>query len=196
MSSDLAPGLLIAAPTMKDPNFAHSVVLMAEHGPEGAVGFIMNKPTPITLGRFLGGVDEDLVYLAEENGCSHELVMLGGPVQNHVAWVLYIRQEDDEELDEGSFAVGEELVVGASMETLRAFVGGKRKGPFKVMLGYAGWGEEQLEEEIGEGSWLPMDLDDELAFSEEAGMDFWETAMKGLGLVPGQFMMGGPGASA
>jgi putative transcriptional regulator len=192
--SSLAPGYLIAAPNMQDPNFAKTVVLMAEHNEEGAVGFILNKETPLSLGFFLQGVDEDLAEIAESSGCGDLPVLVGGPVQNNVAWVLYPYQED-EELDEGSMRVGDQLVLGASMDTLRAFVSGQRPGPFHVLLGYAGWGENQLEDELLQGAWLPLSLGEDLAFSYSSE-ECWEEGVARLGLVPGAFMMGGPGAKA
>ncbi len=194
MPSELAPGFLIAAPNMDDPNFSKSVILMAEHNDDGAIGFIVNKPTPLTLGVLLFGVDEDLADMAAQNGLGGLPVLLGGPVQRHIAWVLYKRQED-EILDEGSISVGDVLTLGASMDTLRAFISRQRTGPFQVILGYSGWGEQQLEGEITRGSWLPLDLENTLAFDTPVE-SCWDEAVKLLGLTPGGFMMGGPGALA
>lgn len=194
MSSALAPGYLIAAPSLKDPNFARAVVLMAEHSETGAVGFIINRPVSLELGMLLTSVDEDLVDEAERTGCSHQRVMVGGPVRHNVAWVLY-RAQEEEVLDEGSIRVGERLVVGASIDVLRAFVRGERPGPFYVLLGYSGWGEAQLEEEIASGAWLPLELAEELAF-DVPREDCWEEAIRRLGLTPGGFFMTGGGAMA
>lgn len=194
LSSQLAPGYLIAAPNMQDPNFSKTVVLMAEHNEEGAVGFILNRETPLSLGFFLHGVDDELAEIAEASGCGDHPVLIGGPVQNNVAWVLY-PYRDGQELEEGSMRVGDQLVLGASMDTLRAFVSGERPGPFHVLLGYAGWGEQQLEEEISQGAWLPLSLGEDLAFSYSSE-ECWEEAVVRLGLIPGGFMMGGPGAKA
>ena len=193
MSSQLAPGFLIAAPSMTDPHFSGSVVLMAEHNDEGAIGFILNRPTPLTLCTLLQSVDKDLADIASDKGIGDRPVLLGGPVQRHIAWVLYQRQRE-EELDEGSIGVGSQLAVGASIEILRAFVNGEKPGPFHVLLGYSGWGEQQLEGEITQGSWLPLELEDDLAFETEIE-ECWDEALKRLGLIPGAFMMG-PGAKA
>lgn len=192
--TELSPGLLISAPNMADSNFAQSVVLMAEHDEEGAIGFVLNKPTPIRLGILLEGVDEDLAEAAHLSGLGDRPVFIGGPVQRHVAWVLYIRDKD-EDLDEGSIEVGDTLVIGASIDTLRAFVTGQRTGPFHVLLGYAGWGEKQLEEEISQGSWLPLELGADFAF-DVPPEERWEEAVRRLGVTPGAFLMGVPGAKA
>ncbi len=194
LETELAPGILVAAPSMDDPNFAGTVVLMAEHGEDGAVGFVLNKPAPLTLLGLLDKVDQDLLDEAKAQGVTDQHVLMGGPVQKHIAWVLY-RREDDGELDDGSIPIGEELCVGASLDTLRACVRGEKKGPFHVILGYSGWGEQQLEGEIGHGAWLPLDLGDDFAF--EVPIDErWDTAIRRLGLVPGGFFMGGSGAEA
>ena len=194
MPSELAPGFLIAAPNMSDPHFARSVVLMAEHNAEGAIGFIVNRPTPLTLSVLLQSVDKDLALIARDKGIGEQPILLGGPVQRHIAWVLYQRNLGDD-LDEGSIGVGPLLAVGASMDVLRAFIEGDKTGPFHVLLGYSGWGEQQLEGEITRGSWLPLDLGDDLAFEIETD-DCWDEAVKRLGLIPGGFMMGGSGAMA
>lgn len=192
--TDLAPGILVAAPSMDDPNFTGSVVLMAEHGDDGAVGFVLNKPGDLTLHGLLDKVDSDLLELAREHNLEDQPVLVGGPVQKHIAWVLY-RRADTGEVDDGAIPIGDELCVGASLDTLRACVRGEKKGPFHVILGYSGWGEQQLEGEIGHGAWLPMDLGDDFAF--EVPIDErWDTAIRRLGLVPGGFFMGGSGAQA
>lgn len=194
MDTGLAPGFLIAAPGLVDPHFARTVVLMAEHTSEGAVGFIVNRPTEITLEELLRGVDEGLAEAVEGREVASMRVLIGGPVQRHVAWVLY-RRERGEPVDEGAVTVGEHLVLGASMELLRSLVQGERQGPFHVLLGYSGWGNQQLEGEIATGSWLPMGLEGDLTF-EVPMPSRWDEAVRRLGLVPGGFMMGGPGAQA
>jgi putative transcriptional regulator len=193
MPQPLAPGYLIAAPSLDDPHFERAVVLMAEHNEDGAVGFIINRPTPLSLGFFLQGIDAELAQMAEESGCDDNPVFLGGPVQNNIAWVLYL--DDGRPLDEGSMRVGPSLILGASMDTLRAFVSGRRRGPFHVLLGYSGWGQQQLEGELLQGAWLPLDMTDDLSFLIPIE-DRWEQAILRLGLTPGGFMMGGPGAKA
>ncbi|MBU6162455.1 MAG: YqgE/AlgH family protein, partial [Myxococcales bacterium] len=67
-------------------------------------------------------------------------------------------------------------------------------GPFRLMLGYTGWGPDQLEDEIAEGSWIPMDLDPELVF-ETREEDMYSAALGRLGLAPGSFIIGGGGSA-
>src|SRR2546421_12545730 len=85
--------LLIAGPTLPDPNFARTVVLMAEHGEEGAMGVILNRPATITVGEAV----PDLVELTGDE----EPVYVGGPVQRQAVMVL-AEFEDAERAGEAS----------------------------------------------------------------------------------------------
>src|SRR5256885_6586164 len=79
-SDSLRGRLLIAGPTLVDPNFARAVVLMAEHGEEGAMGVVLNRPAEVTVGEAV----PDLVELTGED----EPVYVGGPVQRQAVIVL------------------------------------------------------------------------------------------------------------
>ena len=79
----LAPGMLIAAPPLGDPNFDRTVVLLAVHGAEGALGFVVNRPAPMRLG--------ELLVLAGygDTGITDDTpVYLGGPVQPSSGWIV------------------------------------------------------------------------------------------------------------
>src|SRR5512140_431265 len=88
-TSALAPGFLVASPTLADPNFAGSLVLMAEHHDEGALGFVVNRPGPIRVADVLGGLDEALRAAAEARGRADAPVLVGGPVQPERLWILF-----------------------------------------------------------------------------------------------------------
>lgn len=189
----LAPGFLVASPQLIDPNFSGSVVLVAEHGEEGALGFILNRPSEMTVAEVLSGIDEELVALADGADLSMGRVLWGGPVQPQGLWILY--RPSNGGLEESSVELGDDVALGASRELLESLLTGERTGPFYLLLGYAGWGPLQVEQETTAGSWLPLDFSDDLAF-EVAFEDRWETAVRRLGLPPGGFLMGGPGAEA
>lgn len=189
----LAPGLLIASPSLFDPNFSGSVVLMAEHGEGGALGFIVNRPSQMRVRDVLSGVDEDLVKMARHTDLEAGHVLWGGPVQPQGLWILYRPSLGG--LEEGSVQLAEDLALGASRELLESILRGGRSGPFHLLLGYAGWGPKQVEHEAATGSWLPLGLEDDLVF-EVPFESRWDTAVRRLGLMPGGFMMGGPGAQA
>jgi putative transcriptional regulator len=189
----LAPGLLVASPTLGDPNFDGSLVLMAEHHAEGALGFVVNRPGPITVAEVLRGLDPALEADAVSHGRAEGQVMVGGPVQPDRLWILYrpgqVPAEDD------ATRVGRELALGGSRELLEALVRNRDGGPFLLMLGYAGWAPMQVEREVNEGAWIPIPLHQDLVF-DVPHQERWDQAVRRIGLEPGSFMVAGGGARA
>jgi putative transcriptional regulator len=189
----LAPGFLVASPTLADPNFDGSLVLMAEHHGEGALGFVVNRPGPISVADVLRGLDGGLAEAAAASGRLEGQVLVGGPVSPERLWILHrpglVPAEDE------AVRVGEGLALGGSKELLEALVREPGAGPFLLLLGYAGWAPMQVEREVATGAWLPLTLQEDLVFDvpHEAR---WDTAVRRLGLVPGGFMVGGGGAQA
>jgi putative transcriptional regulator len=192
-ATGLAPGFLVAAPALSDPNFAGSLVLMAEHHGEGALGFVVNRPGPITVADVLGGVDEGLRAAAEKAGRAGGTVLVGGPVQPERLWILY-RPGGESPVEGETVRVGEDLALGGSRELLESLV--RAPGaPFLLLLGYAGWAPMQVEKEISAGAWVPMPLASDLVLDVPLEKR-WETAVRRLGLDPGEFLVGGGGAQA
>ena len=189
----LAPGFLLAAPSLADPNFAGSLVLMAEHHPEGALGFVVNRPGPITVADVLDGLDGDLRTAAEARGRAADPVLVGGPVQPERLWILF--QPGPQAPEEGAVTVGAGVALGGSRELLEALVRAKSPGPFTLLLGYAGWAPLQLEREVAAGAWVPMGLHQDLVFRVPFEQR-WQSAVRRLGLDPSGFLVGGGGASA
>ncbi len=191
--SGLAPGFLVAAPLLKDPNFAGSLVLMAEHHGEGALGFVVNRPGTVTVGEVLATVDERLLADAAAAGHADDPVLVGGPVQPERLWILF--RPGPSAPEEGAVALGGGVALGGSRELLQALVRAPSPAPYLLLLGYAGWAPLQVEREVAAGAWVPMPLAGDLVF--EIGMEQrWETAVRRLGLDPAGFMMGGGGAEA
>ncbi len=187
MSDNLAPGLLIASPPLGDPNFDRTVVLMALHGPEGALGFVINRTAPLSLG-------ELLKHAGYDGGHDDETpVWIGGPVQPQSAWVLL----DQPELEptEGIIKVGDRVRVSSCRETFDQLAdeastreaGQADEARRLVLLGYSGWAPEQLEGEIARGAWLPVPLDEGVIFDVEPEKR-WEAAYALLGLTPADVM--------
>ena len=185
----LAPGMLIAAPPLGDPNFDRTVVLVALHGDEGALGFVVNRAAPMRLGELLvlagygdaGIVDDTPVYF-------------GGPVQPSSGWIVSL----DPTLsagENGVIAVGDRVRVNASRSAFEALVrdvearAPDHEDPLRrrVVLGYSGWGPGQLEGEIAAGAWLPVPLDEGVLF-DVALADKWEQAYALLGVTPAGMM--------
>lgn len=186
----LAPGLLVAAPTMQDPTFSEAVILLAESSDEGAVGFVLNRPSPFVMKDL--AEDLSLRLQVHQEG---QPVFRGGPVSPERGWVLFrgdnaAASSDDEHV----FAVAGEIRLAATLEVLGKFLQPETEYPFRLLLGYAGWGPGQLEGEIQRGDWIPMEVDDALVFSSDTEA-LWRQALDRLGLHPGNFMVG-PGGKA
>ncbi len=193
-STGLAPGFLVAAPALQDPNFAGSLVLMAEHHGEGALGFVVNRPGPITVAEVLGGVDADLRRAAEAAGRARGPVLVGGPVQPERLWILFRLHAGQRTTEGESVKVGDDLALGGSRELLESLVRSPG-GPFLLLLGYSGWAPMQVEKEIASGAWVPMPVAPDLVFDVPVEKR-WDTAVRRLGLDPGEFLVGGGGAKA
>jgi putative transcriptional regulator len=136
--------LLVATPALFDPNFRRVVVLVGEHGEEGAMGLVLNRPTEVTVG-------EAVPPLAVVTG-GESLVHVGGPVQPEAVLVLA----------EFADAAAATLIVGdvgfaSSDDDLEALAAATRRA--RVFAGYSGWGPGQLEAELEEESWLVEAVD-------------------------------------
>jgi putative transcriptional regulator len=193
-TAGLAPGFLVAAPGLRDPNFARSVVLMAEHAAGGALGFIVNRASPITVGEVLEQVDPALRAVAEASGAAAAPVLVGGPVQPERLWVLH-RPGTVPAEEGGMVLAGGAVAVGGSRELLDALVRAPAAGPFLLLLGYAGWGPLQVEREVAAGGWIPLPFEERLVL-EVPFAERWDEAVRRLGLTPGGFSVGGGGAQA
>jgi putative transcriptional regulator len=193
MASGLAPGFLVAAPGLRDPNFARSLVLMAEHGPEGALGFVVNRPAPVTVGEVLEQVDPALRAEAERNERAGAPVVVGGPVQPERLWILH--RLSSVPAEEGGLVLAGQLAVGGSRTLLEALVRASAPGPFLLLLGCSGWGPLQVEHEVAAGSWVPLPFEESLVLDVPFEAR-WDEAVKRLGLTPGGFSVGGGGAQA
>src|SRR5215468_6162334 len=187
----VAPGLLIAPPPLSDPNFDRTVVLIALHDENGALGFVVNRLAPLTLGTLLG-----YAGFGEEAKRHPGPVHIGGPVQPSSGWVLSF---DDQPAAENAIAVGPRVRVTSSLAALRALVDDLDARPAgaadpqrrMVLLGYSGWGPGQLDGEIAAGAWLPVPLDEEIVFDPDIDKK-WERVYARLGLsMAGAMMRGG-----
>lgn len=180
----LAPGLLLAAPRLGDPNFERTVVLLARHDDSGALGWVVNgrKVAPVAeLLKGSGLVPEGVEVPA--TAAFTRAARVGGPVSPETGWVFYQRAP---EALAGEIDVGEELAVTGDLEALGSVV---RDGArdFRLFLGYAGWSPGQLDAEVRAGVWLPADVDAELVLGEEE--DLWERAyQRTIGAAPAAFL--------
>ncbi len=177
--SSLAPGFLVAAPILRDPNFAGSVVLVVEHSEQGALGFVVNRVANASLHKILGQLGVADIPVRREIS-----VMLGGPVSPQTGWIVFEAPNPEVAHDrEDVLMVTESLGVSASKQFLVDAVRGDGPGRAMLVQGYAGWGPGQLEIELRQGAWIPVDLDARVIFDEPAERR-WSAALGVLGIHP------------
>ena len=169
--------LLVAMPGIGDPRFEHAVILVCAHEPDHAMGLRLDRPAP--------GINLRAVLIKLETeapqGAAERAVLVGGPVERERGFVLHT---DDWTAPDATIPFGDGLAMTATREALAAMVD-TEAGPRRsvLLLGYAGWGEGQLEEELVENVWLTADADADLIFDPDY-TDKWARALAGLGVDP------------
>lgn len=165
MSESLQGQLLIASPSLNDPNFRRTVVLVTEHSDEGAAGLVLNRPSPAPVAELVPQLEE-LVDDGEE-------VWFGGPVQQEAVLVL------GEFLDPDDAAVPlfGQLGFPALDEPGDVLLATTRR---RVFAGYAGWGAGQLEAEIERDDWFLEPADEDDAFTD-APDELWSDVLRRKG---------------
>lgn len=179
------PCILIAMPQLMDPNFHHTVMLLAEYTTEGAYGLVLNRAIDRTLGQVArpeSPVDSRL----------HDRpVWYGGPIELDNAVVVFEDRAIDlvNGLGQNVSALGNSIFITGNTSILTTHAEQLAKLRFKVVAGHAGWGMAQLDAELAQSAWLAAPLDKELLFSETDTM--WTRAVQSLGINPTQLATAG-----
>lgn len=173
-SVNLCGKLLIAMPGMGDPRFDKSVVYMCDHSDEGAMGLIINKPTPeITFASLL---EQLSIEGATEDQDTR--IYFGGPVEVGRGFVLH---SGDYHLEGATLKVDDRFGMTATRDVLTDMANGAGPKAALLALGYAGWGAGQLEAELQQNGWLTCDATPEVVFNVP-DTDKWTAALKLLGV--------------
>jgi len=174
-----APTLLIAVPQLVDPNFNRGVVCLVEHNESGSMGLVINRPSDLQLGPFCAS--QNMVFRGDDSAPVYQ----GGPVQQDRAFILHASQHEGPETEH----VFEATHLSYSLESLKLLVDDPPP-KLRVFLGYAGWGPDQLANEVTAGAWLLAPPSERLLFEVPAD-DIWEQALREMGIEPGQLMHSG-----
>jgi putative transcriptional regulator len=184
-TDDLAPGLLLAAPRLHDPNFEKTVVLLGRSGEEGALGWVINgrELMPVqelfaTSGLVPAGV------VVPTGGAFALGARVGGPVSPAAGWLLYRRGAEPVA---GELEVGPEIGVTGELSVFNDLLAGSGPRDFRLVLGCAGWAPGQLEHEIGAGAWLPASVDSALLFDMPLDEIWDEAYRRSVGAEPAAF---------
>jgi putative transcriptional regulator len=165
----LAGQLLVATPEMSDPRFRQTVILMAQHNPDGALGVVINRPLKeVPVAKLLDALGVDSKGI---NGSVR--VFAGGPVEPDVGLIIHTADYKGR----GTIDIDGHVAMTANPEVLRDI--GRRKGPKQSFMafGYAGWGPGQLENELTLGGWFTFPEEPKLVFDFDRDK-LWDEAMK------------------
>jgi putative transcriptional regulator len=165
---DILPGkLLIADPFLRDPNFMRSVVFICEHKDEGSFGFVLNRKFEQNLGELITGIET-----------ADFPVYYGGPVQ--IDTLHFLHQRPD--LIDGGAIVADNIFWGGDFETVIQLIKNDRitNHDIRFFIGYSGWGEGQLEEEMKTKSWITGEGTRKIIFPANVD-NTWKDALKQLG---------------
>lgn len=165
---DLAPGiLLIADPFLKDPNFLRTVVLMCEHKVEGSFGFVLNRKYENTLDELIPELEGHKIPL-----------YYGGPVQKDTVHFLHQypnKIPDALEVIKGVYWGGDfsaviEMIKNNQLDFTK----------IRFYIGYSGWSDGQLKNEMDEKTWLTVSATPKIIFHPEY-KEIWKDSLRQLG---------------
>jgi putative transcriptional regulator len=174
---DLTGKLLIAMPGMGDDRFEHAVVFICSHNQDGAMGLIINKTAAEVR---LADLFSQLEISPDPKSQGDIPIRFGGPVETQRGFVLHT---PDYQASLNSLEVSGDFSMTATLDILEDIAVDKGPQRLLMMLGYAGWGPGQLEEEISLNGWLTADADDSLVFGI-ADPEKWSAALNSLGVEP------------
>lgn len=177
MNNTLAGKILISTPHIGDPRFEKAVIFICAHDENGAMGLMINKPlTNLNLSELLEQLKLDVPPEKE----IRIPVYMGGPLEPEKGFLLHSSMYNTQD----STVVGSSFGVSGTLDSLSRF---SKEGniPSDVIfaLGYAGWGETQLQDEIRDGAWLLVDATPDLVFDTKS-IDLWDASMAHLGVNP------------
>jgi putative transcriptional regulator len=172
---------LIAMPGMADTNFARTVVYVCAHSDDGAMGFVINRPQQLSFSDVLLHlrlVEEDEAIRLP--GQTRDFpIRSGGPVESGRGFVLH----SDDYMSESSIPVSDDICLTATLDIVRAISRGRGPQRGLMMLGYAGWGAGQIENEITSNGWLSCPAQEDLIFDTSLD-DKYDRALALMGVTP------------
>ena len=159
--------ILISEPFLQDNYFKRSIVLLTEHTAEGTVGFVLNKPVNVHVEEVINDFPK-----------TDALVSLGGPVNTNT--LHYIHTLGD--IIPNSVKVIENIYWGGDFDVVKKLIESKNltKENIRFFLGYSGWHENQLEDELAENAWIVAEIDPYEIMSPMT-KHFWKTTLKKMG---------------
>jgi putative transcriptional regulator len=162
VEESLSGQLLLASPTLLDPNFRRAVVLVGVHSCDGAMGVVLNRPSQVTVG--------EAVPQLERAIDDEDPVFVGGPVQPRS--IVFLAEFLDP-TPAGLLVLGRIGFPAPDADIERLAVATARK---RVFAGYAGWSGGQLDAELQQGDWIPHPAVPEDVFTEDP-LSLWSAVL-------------------
>ena len=160
--------VLISEPFLCDQTFGRSVVLLVDHGEDGTMGLVLNKPIPLFLNEVLQGFS-----------CPENIpIYKGGPLSTDTLFYLHTFEQIS-----GSLPISKGLYLNGDFDAIKAYLmqGNPVKGKIRFFLGYSGWEHEQLSREIEENTWLVGKMNIDSMLDEKSSSNLWKNALGNLG---------------
>jgi putative transcriptional regulator len=169
---------IIAMPMLNDPNFEQSVSYICEHNNEGAMGVVINRPLDLTF----ADLCEQLEIEITDTDTQTYPIFNGGPVEMDRGFILHTPLGEWE----STLAVTKDVGLTMSQDIIQAIADGydsdnKPPEQFIITLGYAGWSEDQIEDEIAENVWLNVEANRDILFHIPSDKR-WSAAAASLGI--------------
>ncbi|MEM9107045.1 MAG: YqgE/AlgH family protein [Pseudomonadota bacterium] len=172
---------LLAMPGLDDSNFSRTVIYICAHTDSGAIGFILNRPQPISFYELM--LQLELIGQTEADALPRSAMALnvqtGGPVETGRGFVLH----SEDYRSDATRPLSEELSLTATVDILRAIAEGNGPKKATLMLGYSGWGAGQLEDEVTANGWLTCPSIDDIIFDNDLDSKY-ERTFASLGIDP------------
>ncbi len=160
--------LLISEPYLPDPNFERSVVYLCEHDENGTFGFVLNKPSLLHFDEVIDSTED-----------FKELLMVGGPVEQQTLHFLHRTPE----LMKSGKLIRNGIHWGGDFERLLSIIQNKIINPadFRFFIGYSGWAEGQLADELESKSWIVYKGATATQVFDTDPDELWRTVLKAMG---------------
>jgi putative transcriptional regulator len=155
--SSLKNHFLLAMPGLTDPNFADSVIYICEHNADGAMGLIINHQMDIPVKAIFDQLD-----VKYQDEFARSLLFDGGPVQRERGFILH---PSCDQQWESTMPISDQVSLTASKDILSDIALGVGPKDSLITLGYTGWDAGQLEQELGDNSWLTIPADADIIFN-------------------------------
>jgi putative transcriptional regulator len=165
--------LLIAMPQMEDARFARTLIYICAHTAEGAMGLVVNRAVDnVTFPDLLRQLN-----ITSSTSSPQDPILFGGPVETGRGFVLH----SADYVRDATLLVDRDVGLTATLDILKDIASGQGPRRCLLMLGYAGWGPGQLDQELQANAWLTVPADEELIF-DDALNDKWERSLNKIGV--------------